>query len=89
VSTPEGTPQGGPLPPLLSNVVLDELDQEFARRGYRFVRYADDTNVYVRSERAGDAERDPVHRRPAAAAEGEPGEAAWPGRRHDTLSASA
>jgi RNA-directed DNA polymerase len=53
VSTPEGTPQGGPLSPLLSNVVLDELDQEFTRRGYRFVRYADDTNVYVRSERAG------------------------------------
>jgi group II intron reverse transcriptase/maturase len=53
VSTEEGTPQGGPLSPLLSNIVLDELDHEMARRGYRFVRYADDTNVYVRSERSG------------------------------------
>jgi RNA-directed DNA polymerase len=49
----EGTPQGGPLSPLLSNVVLDELDGELERRGHRFVRYADDSNVYVRSERAG------------------------------------
>ena len=46
-------PQGGPLSPLLSNIVLDELDREFARRGYHFVRYADDANIYVRSERAG------------------------------------
>lgn len=53
VSTEEGVPQGGPLSPLLSNIVLDELDREFARRGYRFVRYADDANIYVRSERAG------------------------------------
>lgn len=53
VSTDEGTPQGGPLSPLLSNVVLDELDRELERRGHRFVRYADDCNVYVRSERAG------------------------------------
>lgn len=53
VSTEEGVPQGGPLSPLLSNVVLDELDHELARRGHRFVRYADDCNVYVRSERAG------------------------------------
>ena len=53
VSTEEGVPQGGPLSPLLSNIVLDELDQELARRGHRFVRYADDCNVYVRSERAG------------------------------------
>lgn len=52
VSTEEGTPQGGPLSPLLSNVVLDELDWELERRGLRFVRYADDFNVYVRSERA-------------------------------------
>ena len=52
-STEEGVPQGGPLSPLLSNVVLDELDQELARRGHRFVRYADDANIYVRSERAG------------------------------------
>jgi RNA-directed DNA polymerase len=49
----EGTPQGGPLSPLLSNVVLDELDHELERRGHRYVRYADDCNIYVRSERAG------------------------------------
>lgn len=53
VSTEEGTPQGGPLSPLLSNIVLDELDRELARRGHRFVRYADDCNIYVRSERSG------------------------------------
>jgi len=51
--TDEGTPQGGPLSPLLSNLVLDELDRELERRGHRFVRYADDCNIYVRSERAG------------------------------------
>jgi RNA-directed DNA polymerase len=49
----EGAPQGGPLSPLLSNLVLDELDRELERRGHRFVRYADDCNVYVGSERAG------------------------------------
>jgi len=49
----EGTPQGGPLSPLLSNLVLDELDRELERRGHRFVRYADDCNICVRSERAG------------------------------------
>lgn len=49
----EGTPQGGPLSPLLSNIVLDELDKELERRGLHFVRYADDCNIYVRSERAG------------------------------------
>src|SRR5499433_2443244 len=49
----EGAPQGGPLSPLLSNLVLDELDRELERRGHRFVRYADDCNIYVRSERAG------------------------------------
>src|ERR1035441_5683323 len=49
----EGTPQGGPLSPLLSNLVLDELDHELERRGHRYVRYADDCNIYVRSERAG------------------------------------
>jgi group II intron reverse transcriptase/maturase len=53
VSTEEGTPQGGPLSPLLSNIVLDELDWELARRGLHFVRYADDCNIYVGSERAG------------------------------------
>jgi group II intron reverse transcriptase/maturase len=53
VSNEEGTPQGGPLSPLLSNIVLDELDWELARRGHRFVRYADDCNIYVRSERSG------------------------------------
>jgi RNA-directed DNA polymerase len=51
--TEEGTPQGGPLSPFLSNVVLDELDKELEKRGHRFARYADDCNVYVRSERAG------------------------------------
>jgi RNA-directed DNA polymerase len=51
--TDEGTPQGGPLSPLLSNVVLDDLDRELERRGHRFVRYADDCNIYVRSRRAG------------------------------------
>ncbi len=49
----EGTPQGGPLSPLLSNLVLDSLDRELERRGHRYVRYADDSNIYVRSERAG------------------------------------
>jgi len=49
----EGTPQGGPLSPLLSNIVLDELDRELERRKHRFVRYADDCNIYVRSEQAG------------------------------------
>ena len=49
----EGTPQGGPLSPLLSNLVLDEFDRELERRGLRFARYADDCNIYVRSERAG------------------------------------
>jgi RNA-directed DNA polymerase len=52
-ATTEGAPQGGPLSPLLSNVVLDELDRELERRGHRFIRYADDCNIYVRSERAG------------------------------------
>ena len=50
----EGTPQGGPLSPLLSNLVLDDLDKELARRGLRFCRYADDCNIYVRSRRAGE-----------------------------------
>src|SRR5216683_3090573 len=50
----EGTPQGGPLSPLLSNLVLDDLDKELTRRGHRFCRYADDCNIYVRSRRAGE-----------------------------------
>lgn len=50
----EGTPQGGPLSPLLANVLLDEVDKELERRGHAFVRYADDCNVYVRSRRAGE-----------------------------------
>ena len=53
VSTEEGVPQGGPLSPLLANIVLDEFDEELVRRGHRFVRYADDCNIYVQSERAG------------------------------------
>jgi RNA-directed DNA polymerase len=52
--TEEGTPQGGPLSPLLSNLMLDVLDKELEKRGHRFVRYADDCNIYVRSERAGE-----------------------------------
>lgn len=55
ISVPaEGTPQGGPLSPFLSNVVLDEWDKELERRGHRFVRYGDDCNIYVKSQRAGE-----------------------------------
>lgn len=56
VATPrtQGTPQGGPLSPLLSNILLDDLDKELERRGHSFCRYADDCNIYVRSQRAGD-----------------------------------
>jgi len=61
-STTEGTPQGGPLSPLLSNLVLDELDLELESRGHRFVRYADDCNIYVRSERAGQRVMESVKR---------------------------
>ncbi len=53
-ATEEGTPQGGPLSPLLSNIVLDDLDKELTRRGHKFVRYADDCNIYVSSQRAGE-----------------------------------
>ncbi len=53
-ATTAGTPQGSPLSPLLSNLILDELDQELTRRGLRFCRYADDCNIYVRSQRAGE-----------------------------------
>ena len=52
--TGEGTPQGGPLSPLLANLLLDRLDKELERRGHRFARYADDCNIYVRSKRAGE-----------------------------------
>ena len=58
----EGTPQGGPLSPLLSNIVLDELDQELERRGHKFARYADDCNIYVRSRRAGERVMESVTR---------------------------
>ena len=53
-NAPEGTPQGGPLSPLLANVLLDEVDRMLERRGHRFARYADDCNVYVRSQKAGE-----------------------------------
>lgn len=53
VETMRGTPQGGPLSPLLSNIVLDELDKELEKRGHRFVRYADDANIYVKTRKAG------------------------------------
>lgn len=54
IDNTEGTPQGGPLSPLLSNIILNELDKELTKRGLRFVRYADDCNIYVRSIRAGE-----------------------------------
>lgn len=53
MTSEEGTPQGGPLSPLLSNIVLDELDKELERRGHKFVRYADDCNIYVKTKKAG------------------------------------
>jgi len=59
----EGTPQGGPLSPLLANVLLDEVDKELEKRGHAFVRYADDCNVYVRSKRAGDRVMQALRRR--------------------------
>ena len=61
-SVEEGTPQGGPLSPLLSNIVLDEFDRELERRGLRFARYADDSNIYVRSKRAGERVMESVKR---------------------------
>lgn len=54
MDTEEGTPQGGPLSPLLSNIMLDDLDKELEKRGHRFARYADDCNIYVKSQRAGE-----------------------------------
>ena len=56
----EGTPQGGPLSPLLSNIMLDDLDKELEKRGHKFVRYADDCNIYVRTQRAGERVMDSV-----------------------------
>lgn len=61
-SRSEGTPQGGPLSPLLSNILLDELDKELEKRGHRFVRYADDCNIYVASQRAGERVLDNVEK---------------------------
>jgi RNA-directed DNA polymerase len=58
----EGTPQGGPLSPLLSNIMLDDLDKELERRGHKFVRYADDCNLYVKSQRAGERAMENVRR---------------------------
>jgi len=62
IAVEEGTPQGGPLSPLLANVVLDELDWELERRGLRFVRYADDCNIYVRTPRAGNRVMESIKR---------------------------
>jgi group II intron reverse transcriptase/maturase len=62
LDTEEGTPQGGPLSPLLANILLDDLDKELARRGHRFVRYADDCNIYVRSRRAGERVMNSIQR---------------------------
>jgi RNA-directed DNA polymerase len=71
----EGTPQGGPLSPLLSNLVLDDLDKELTRRGHRFCRYADDCNIYVRSRRGGERVMASLSRfDKEAAAEGQRGE---------------
>lgn len=60
--TEEGTPQGGPLSPLLSNIVLDELDKKLEERGHKFVRYADDCNIYVKSKRAGERTMESIQR---------------------------
>lgn len=62
VKTEEGTPQGGPLSPLLANILLDDLDKELERRGHAFVRYADDCNIYVGSRRAGERVKQSVTR---------------------------
>jgi group II intron reverse transcriptase/maturase len=60
LDTEEGTPQGGPLSPLLSNIMLDDLDKELEKRGHKFVRYADDCNIYVRTQRAGERVKESV-----------------------------
>ena len=62
MDTEAGTPQGGPLSPLLANIMLDDLDQELEQRGHRFVRYADDCNIYVKSQRAGERVMENVRR---------------------------
>ncbi len=62
MDTEEGTPQGGPLSPLLANIMLDDLDKEMEKRGHRFVRYADDCNIYVKSPRAGERVMSSVRR---------------------------
>ncbi|MEM7118493.1 MAG: group II intron reverse transcriptase/maturase [Chloroflexota bacterium] len=62
METEGGTPQGGPLSPLLSNIVLDELDKELEQRGHRFVRYADDCNIYVKSKRSAERVMESVTR---------------------------
>lgn len=62
IRTEEGTPQGGPISPLLANIILDDLDKELERRGHKFARYADDCNIYVRSRRAGLRVMDSVRR---------------------------
>ena len=61
MDTGEGAPQGGPLSPLLSNIVLDELDKELESRGHRFVRYADDCNIYVKTRKAGERVKKSSH----------------------------
>ncbi len=73
METEEGTPQGGPLSPLLANIMLDDLDKELEKRGHRFVRYADDCNIYVKTERAGQRVMNSVR--------GFPWPAAWAGWR--------
>ena len=74
--TDKGTPQGGPLSPFLSNVLLDDLDKELERRGHSFCRYADDCNIYVRSQKAGETSHGLGHRiyREGSETEGEPEE---------------
>ena len=62
METTEGTPQGGPLSPLLANILLDELDKELEKRGHKYVRYADDCNIYVKSKRAGERVMESVKR---------------------------
>ena len=87
----EGTPQGGPLSPLLSNLVLDDLDRELERRGHRFVRYADDSNVYVRSEQAGQRVMKSITRfiEQSSSSRLTRRRARWRGRKRESFSGSA